>query len=286
MENSEYKKSFHLKFQETAGLAVYNTGEQQCPPNYSCGPAVWNYYLLHFVVSGKGTFTSMGKTFDIKAGDAFLISPSEIFEYTADSDDPWKYCWVAFQGADAKRLTSLTSLSPENPVISYSNEDGEIIHNNITDIYSGVGSSAQNEVYMVGHLYLLLSNMIGMAKVNGSSQTAGRQYLKLGLKYIQNNYNRKIAVEDIAAYANISPSHLYRIFIQEQGISPNRYLTEYRVNEACGLIRQGCYSMGEVANSVGFEDPLYFSRVFKKIKMVSPTNYQTKYAQVSQELLD
>lgn len=277
MDNNEYKKSFHLKLQETAGLAVYNTGEQQCPPNYSCGPAVWSYYLLHFVVSGKGKFTTLGKTYHVKAGDAFLIFPSEICEYCADEDNPWEYCWVAFNGADAKRLVSLCSITKDKPIISYSSEESIKIHNLICSIYNSVGSSTQSEIFMVGHLYLLLSYLIGVAKVSDTNLSPSRQYLKLGLKYIQNNYNRKIAIEDIAIYAKISPSHLYRIFVQEQGISPNKYLTEYRVNQACSLIRQGCYSMAEVASSVGFEDPLYFSRVFKKIKKVSPTQYQSNH---------
>lgn len=277
MNSAEYKKSFHMKFQETSGLAVYNTGEQQCPPNYSCGPAVWNYYLLHFVVSGKGYFTSSGQSYNISAGDAFLISPSEISEYKADSHDPWKYCWVAFNGADAKRLISLCSLTKQNPVMSYSAENSEIIHENICNIYSKVGTSAQNEILMVGHLYLLLSCLVGMAKTNDNDISASRRYLKLGLRYIHNNYNRKISVDDIADYVNISPSHLYRIFIKEQGISPNRYLTEYRINQACSLIHEGCYSMGEVASSVGFDDPLYFSRVFKKVKKTSPTQYQLNH---------
>lgn len=279
MNNTQYKKSFHLKLQETSGLTVYNTGEQQCPPGYSCGSAVWEYYLMHFVVSGKGTYTTQGKTHHLSTGDAFMIFPSEISEYKADPQNPWQYCWVAFNGADAKRLISLTNFSKDNPISTFDCQSSKKIYRHISNIYSGVGSSTQSEVFMVGHLYLLLSDLIGMSNTAKTESSTAREYLKLGLKFIQNNYNRKIAVENIASYVKISPSHLYRIFIQEQGVSPNRYLTEYRINHACTLIRKGDYTISEIANSVGFEDPLYFSRVFKKVKAVSPSQYKMEHMQ-------
>ena len=57
--------------------------------------------------------------------------------------------------------------------------------------------------------------------------------------------------------------HLYRVFMLNVGKSPIDYLTEYRINEACKLLRAGHLSIAEVAVSVGFFDQFYFSRVFK-----------------------
>ena len=57
-------------------------------------------------------------------------------------------------------------------------------------------------------------------------------------------------------------------------MSPQTFLKRYRINEACALLRNVRLSVSEVANSVGFPDPLYFSRVFKEIKGMSPTKFQ------------
>ena len=101
-------------------------------------------------------------------------------------------------------------------------------------------------------------------------------YVDNSLRYIQYNYASNIGVADIARYVGISRSQLYRAFLQDFGVSPHAYLQTYRINEACSLLRDPAYSVAEVAGSVGFNDPLYFSRVFKSIKGVTPSDYQKK----------
>ena len=63
------------------------------------------------------------------------------------------------------------------------------------------------------------------------------------------------------------------MFIKHLGLSPNDYLTQYRINRACSLLRNSKLTISNIANSVGYDDPLYFSRVFKKVKGVSPSIY-------------
>jgi AraC-like DNA-binding protein len=84
----------------------------------------------------------------------------------------------------------------------------------------------------------------------------------------------EVLISDIASYVGISRSQLYRAFLEDFGISPHTYLQRYRINEACSLLRNPNYSIAEVAGSVGFNDPLYFSRVFKSIKQCPPSAYQ------------
>ena len=82
-----------------------------------------------------------------------------------------------------------------------------------------------------------------------------------------------ISIDDVAKSVGVSRSHLYRVFMLNVGKSPIDYLTEYRINEACKLLRAGSLSIAEVAVSVGFFDQFYFSRVFKRAKGVPPSKY-------------
>ena len=66
---------------------------------------------------------------------------------------------------------------------------------------------------------------------------------------------------------------MYRVFINNVGQSPIDYLTNYRIGEACNLLRSSSLSIAEIAVSVGFFDQFYFSRVFKKLKGVPPSRY-------------
>ena len=91
-------------------------------------------------------------------------------------------------------------------------------------------------------------------------------------QYIQFNYSHDISIDDVAKSVGVSRSHLYRVFMLNVGKSPIDYLTEYRINEACKLLRAGNLSIAEVAISVGFFDQFYFSRVFKRAKGCRPAN--------------
>ena len=94
-----------------------------------------------------------------------------------------------------------------------------------------------------------------------------------GIKYIQFNYFHDVSIDDIAKAVGVSRSHLYRVFMANVGQSPIDYLTNYRISEACYLLKNSQLSIAEIAVSVGFFDQFYFSRVFKKAKGVPPSRY-------------
>ena len=85
-------------------LAVYQCGWQQCGPNHSYGPGIWDHYVIHYIIKGKGEFTCGGKTYPIQAGQGFMIPPNTTAYYRADNDDPWEYHWVGFNGTEARKM--------------------------------------------------------------------------------------------------------------------------------------------------------------------------------------
>ena len=105
------------------------------------------------------------------------------------------------------------------------------------------------------------------------AQSSSSVYVTNAVKFIQFNYSHEITIDDIAKAVGVSRSHLYRVFMSNLGESPIDYLTNYRINEACYLLRSGNLSIAEIATSVGFFDQFYFSRVFKKNKGVPPSKY-------------
>ena len=127
---------------------------------------------------------------------------------------------------------------------------------------------------MVGYLYLFIASLM-KETIAGRPHTlsSSSQYVLNAIKYIQFNYSHDISIDDVAKSVGVSRSHLYRVFMLNVGKSPIDYLTEYRINEACKLLRAGNLSIAEVAVSVGFFDQFYFSRVFKRAKGVPPSKY-------------
>ena len=269
MKKARY--SFKDTLKENAGLSVYNTGYETCDASHSWGPGLRDHYLIHYVSAGCGTFVCNKQTYSLRAGDLFLIAPAQMVSYRADPQDPWEYCWVGFNGTDARRLVTMAGFTRKEPVLRDAEPD--ITSALLLRIAEVSGSTAAADAEMVGCLYLFLAQLIR----NNTRRTADdphQGYVANALRFIQYNYAGEIGISDIARYVGISRSQLYRAFLQDFGVSPHTYLQTYRINEACSLLRNPNLSIAEVASSVGFNDPLYFSRVFKSIKQRTPSDYQ------------
>ena len=178
---------------------------------------------------------------------------------------------MGFNGTDARRLVTMAGFTRKEPVLR--DPEPETTPALLLRIAEVSGSTAAADAEMVGCLYLFLAQLIR----HSARRTAGdphQEYVANALRFIQYNYAGDIGVSDIARYVGISRSQLYRAFLQDFGISPHTYLQKYRISEACSLLRNPNLSIAEVASSVGFNDPLYFSRVFKTIKQRTPSDYQ------------
>ena len=269
MTSERYK--FHDALKENAGLSVYNTGYERCDSNHSWGPAVRDHYLIHFVVAGQGTLRCNQQEYPIRPGQLFIIFPAQVASYQADSNDPWEYNWVGFNGTDARRLVKMTGLSRQQPVLTATDPDRTAAL--LRRIADAADNTAAADAEMAGCLYLFLAHLIRINQPNAAANPR-QSYVAGALRYIQYNYANNIGITDIARHVGISRSQLYRAFLQDFGVSPHDYLQTYRINEACSLLHDPAYSVAEVAGSVGFNDPLYFSRVFKSIKGTTPSQYQ------------
>ena len=269
MDNQRYQ--FRDALKENAGLSVYNAGYEQCESNHCWGPALRDHYLIHFVASGSGILRCNQQEYTVGAGELFIILPSQVASYQADANDPWRYNWVGFNGTDARRLVKMTGLSRQQPVLRSS--DPELTATLLRRIADAADNTAAADAEMAGCLYLFLAHLIRMNQQPAATNPR-QTYVAGALRYIQYNYANDIGVTDIARHVGISRSQLYRAFLQDFGVSPHDYLQTYRINEACSLLHDPAYSVAEVAGSVGFNDPLYFSRVFKSIKGTTPSQYQ------------
>ncbi len=267
-----YKQSFKQNYSNNIELSIFNCGLERCAPSQTWGPGIRDHYLIHLVVSGKGTFEVGGRTWAVSAGDLFFARPNQLIRYTADEQHPWEYSWVGFNGANAHKLAAQLPFSDKDPV--HHTQDPEGMRLALNNIYSFRGLQPQDETAMVGYLYLFIAALMKETAAGRShAASSSSQYVLNAIKYIQFNYSHDISIDDVAKSVGVSRSHLYRVFMLNVGKSPINYLTDYRINEACKLLREGNLSIAEVAVSVGFFDQFYFSRVFKRAKGVPPSKY-------------
>jgi len=178
----------------------------------SGGPAVRNQYLLHYVISGCGTYVVGGETYTLHAGSCFLIRPGERTLYTADRKDPWEYMWVAFDGFDVLEILRRTGLVNRYVVAVENGEEFARYLREMIEEFSG------------GSLFKVMSCFYGAMSVleksaHGGAYTREHEYVNKAIGYIKSNYGYPIQVSDLARYIGIDRTYLYRIFFALESMS-------------------------------------------------------------------
>lgn len=252
-------------------LKVHNIGFELCDPNHNFS-GLREFFSIHFIVSGCGTYTVNDNTYNLSSGDIFIVYPNTLVSYTADNDNPWEYYWLGMSGEYVKSLLSLTDFSKQKPYIS--SDASSDLKPYLMEIYDAQGQTYANEVEMIGRAYVFLSKIMAMSSVNKENQ--GENYAKKAKDIIDLNYAENLSTEEIAKSLNISRSQLHRVFTERYSISVGKYINKLRLERSCFLLKNTKLRINEISSSVGFENQLYFSNAFKKSIGISPTQYRNK----------
>lgn len=253
-----------------ASLYVCSVGHEISLRGYRWGPGARSYYLLHHVVRGRGSFVYQGRRYPLRAGDTFAAFPGvPLTLESAPGDAPWEYLWVGFMGGESALLLGNLGLTDKTPVcFTGQDETLAVIHG---EIYRARGPRLCDSTAMTGKLYLLFSHLLAQQPERAD---ADGDHLQHALTYISDHASENIAIEDVCRAVGVSRSWLYRIFMRDIGLSPVRYLTSQKITRACGMLSATRMRVSEIAWALGYDDPLYFSRVFHTVMGVSPAAYR------------
>ena len=267
-------------FAALTGSSLYlnfcHAGHDTCAPGYSYGPTVRAFYLIHYVTSGKGTYTIGGISYPVSRGQAFLIPPNESTVYTADTEDPWCYSFFAFDGKMAKELVERTGFADDYVVSLNDDSICDIIRETAETLLTGKLLNA--DIYAVGRLLEMLRFFVDSKGESQHHDKSMNNYVLLALNYIQYNYFNEITVASIADMLAINRSYFFRIFKAETGLSPIEYLNNYRIMKAKQLLLESTMPVSQVALATGFTTPSAFYRMFNIKFGMSPSQYRKEYA--------
>ena len=263
-------------------FSLYQYGWEQCDPLHSYGPFARNHYLFHYVISGTGTFLAadsngLNHTYQVRSGQGFLICPRQVTTYSADSEHPWEYTWLEFDGLRVKEALTLAGLSEDNPI--YRSNDKQIatqLKETMTYISSHPTASP---LHLIGHGYLFLDYLTcsSSSRILLSSGKMRDFYIKEALSFVEQNFQNNISVEDIAGFCNLNRSYFGKIFKETVGQNPQEFLMQYRMSKAVQLLKMTALSIHDIGNAVGYPNQLHFSRAFKNVHGISPRQWRTEY---------
>lgn len=249
-------------------------GRSVCQPDHSIGPAAHPNYVLHYILEGKGEYRINNHVYSLRAGQGFLMRPNIMSSYKSDHTTPWKYLWIGFDGSYAKEL--LAQLGFSSRTLTFSANCGDALLEIVNQMLACESEGISYHLYLQTQLYHFFSCLSQDLSVESNKLHDGQQnyYIRMAEEFVQKNYAQNIHVQDIADYVGICRSHLTALFQRNLQMSPSEYVTHFRLTRAHEQLGISNFPIGKIAEICGYQDPLVFSRAFKKMTGMTPTQYR------------
>lgn len=230
-------------------------------------------YQILYVANGKTHFWFDGKEKIVSAGHMVLYKPEEIQKYVYYLDDNPEVFWIHFTGSDVKNILAYHGISLDEHVFycGVLPDYKALFRKIIQELqlcrygYEDYIASLFNDI-----LLLVDRQQHEQKKATGNVQ----EQIERAAAYFNENYNTKISIDDYAESLHISTNWFIHNFKQYAGMSPAQYILSLRMVNAQSLLERTTYNIKEISEIVGYENPLYFSRVFKKEIGKSPAQYR------------
>lgn len=265
-------KLTNLSKKSISDFVFYNCGIEQCKPGQSYGPKRRDYHFIHFVIKGEGTLQIQDNTYQVRQNQLFIVPADEVSTYQASREHPWNYCWIGFLGIQSSQfLHSLMHCGPQRYVLNC--KDAKFYEQQIEIILGICGKQVSTHLRSNGILYGLIGTLLeelgadDPKSLDMSIPYQAQQYMEL-------HYHNEIQISDVAAAVGVHANYLANTFQKQYHMAPKQYLSNLRVKKARELLLCTDHPIYVVANSVGFADPLAFSKFFRRMTGCSPSEYR------------
>ncbi len=261
-KNTELTKRiwYYVPNKNLSGFNVNSFGEEQCLPLHKRGISVVNYWIMHYVVSGKGALLIGDEVQRISATQCFITRPFEHFFYQADEYDPWHYMWVGFStDADMSFLDGKSVI------------EASALYSHFTAIMQAAHMQFGQQEYLCARMWDIMSVFCGNGKPRINT---GHEYVEKAKEYIGQHWSEQIKVADISNMLGLDRSYFSKLFKTSTGISTQQYVVEYKMTKAYELICERDLSISDAAYAIGYDNISGFSRAFKNYFGMSPTEYK------------
>ncbi|MBK9159824.1 MAG: AraC family transcriptional regulator [Propionibacteriaceae bacterium] len=224
--------------------------------------------ILIVCTAGRGKVRVGDSELTVGPGDTLAIRAGTAHAYTAHPDQPWTIWWVHVTGADADALVDAAGFEADRHVIRPASleQTVDLIRQVIDAV--GVDDTDASLLSASGAAWHLLASL--RQPVLHPEDT-----LEMARTFILEHLADPLTVEDIADHVHLSPSHLAAVFKAGTGMGPITYQGVLRMRRARQLLDSTTRSVTDVAASVGYADPAYFSRRFRQLHELSPRQYRS-----------
>ena len=233
-------------------------------------------FQIIYIASGRAYFhfDSPENETVVTAGNIVLFRPKELQKYEYYGIDKTEVYWVHFTGNDVKNILRKYGFPDDKRIfaVGTSLEYERVFKRIILELQRC--QEDYEEMLALLLRYLLIIFRRELVKDHKSRNEYLDQEMETAVSYLNENYNREINIEAYAASRGMSVSWFIRNFKKYAGTTPMQFVTSIRITNAQMLLETTNYAVNEIARIVGYDNPLYFSRLFKKQTGISPTEYR------------
>jgi len=235
-------------------------------------------YQIIYIASGKGYFhfNDINNDTIVDAGNIVLYRPKELQKYEYYGTDNPEVYWIHFTGSDVKKILRKIGLSDNEHVfyVGFSQNYTKIFDKIIIELQR---KDLFHKEMLSTFLYQLFVFLYREMHTSTNIQNERLiQEMRHASIYLSENYNQPICIDDFASSIGMSVSYFTRNFKKYTGKTPMQYIIELRIGNAQMLLETSSYPISEIARIVGYDNPLYFSRLFCKQTGVSPSEYRKR----------
>ena len=234
-------------------------------------------WQIIYIAAGEGHFILNGQEVVVPAGNMVLYQPKQQQKYFYYGKDRTQVWFVHFTGRQVKSILK----HYEIPL------DGYILHTGISREYEDCFRKMRDELIkcswgyeeMLTYLFRELMLLIHRRMTEAMPQVSGfiQEEIERAKDYFEEHYNEEISIEQYAASRSMSTSWFNRSFRGAVGTSPMKDILDIRIRNAQVLLETTDYSIANIAAVIGYDNPMYFSRMFRKAKGMSPAKYRKTY---------
>lgn len=233
-------------------------------------------YQIIYIASGVGHFhfDSAENETIVPVVNIVLYRPKELQKYGYYGEDKTEVYWIHFTGSDVKNILRKYGLKDKERIfhVSSSMEYERIFKRIVIELQRCQDNYEEMLTLLLTHLLIVFDRELSREHII-TNEYMDRE-MDNAVSYFNENYNKDISIEQYAESRGMSVSWFIRNFKKFTGTSPMQFIVSLRINNAQILLEQTNYTINEIAKIVGYDDQLYFSRLFRKQKEFSPSQYR------------
>lgn len=227
-------------------------------------------------VEGVGRCDTNGSVSVIRPGHALVLPPDQPHAYWADPREPWTIWWLHAAGNQVPELLSVIAEDGGEQVVELHDT-----YRAVSAIDDAINFLERDEtvpslISAAGAGWALLAQLAADTVGGGRQQT---EPIRQAQDYLRHNFAKPLRVKELARTAGLSPSHFAALFRAATGGGVVEYTKRLRMARARELLITSSRDIADIGVAVGYPDAFYFSRQFRTVHGVSPSEYRGAHAQ-------